>query len=116
MSGFGSFRSTFSDTFGDSSPSSSQSDALTVAREVEARCQRLSLLCEALWTMVRDYGGFTEKELLERVNLIDLEDGKLDGKKKTKGPSACPKCNKAVSPRFTKCIYCSTQMPRGPFV
>jgi hypothetical protein len=96
-------------------PSAIHSDAKTSVQRLEARCDRLSLLCEALWTMVRDYGGFKEEELLERINLIDLEDGKLDGKKKTAGPRNCPKCSKAVSPRFHKCMFCSTPIQRDPF-
>jgi hypothetical protein len=93
----------------------SHADAMSIARQLEGRCDRLALLCEALWTMVRDYGGFTENELLERINLIDLEDGKLDGKKKSSGPAICPKCAKPVSKRFNKCIYCSTELQRDPF-
>ncbi|MFG0257910.1 MAG: hypothetical protein ACF8GE_08420 [Phycisphaerales bacterium JB043] len=90
-------------------------DAHTLALQLEARLERLSLVCEALWTMLRDYHNFTDNELRERINLIDLADGKLDGKKASGGPNACPKCSRAVSPRFNKCIYCSEPIQRDPF-
>lgn len=58
--------------------------------------------------------GITEQELLERINDVDLSDGKLDGKV-VRGARACPKCDKKVNPHLFKCMYCGTLVPRDPF-
>ena len=46
-------------------------------------------------------------QLAERINDIDLTDGKLDGKVR-KPAVTCPKCGKNNARRFTKCMYCGT--------
>ena len=55
-------------------------EAQSRAMQLEARCDRALLVCEALWTILRDKLGVTEEELVDRVNQVDLSDGKLDGK------------------------------------
>ena len=75
------------------------------AREVEDRLDRALLACEAMWSILRDKLGVTDLELIERINDIDLSDGRLDGKVR-KTAVACPKCNRTISQRFPKCMYC----------
>ena len=81
---------------------------------LEARLDRTMLICEALWTLVRDKVGITEKELIERINDVDLSDGELDGKVR-RGARPCPDCGKPVGAHFDKCIYCGRLVPREPF-
>jgi hypothetical protein len=85
------------------------------AREIEQRLDRTLLACEAMWSIMRDKLGVTDIELVERINEIDLSDGNLDGKAK-KSAVACPKCNRAISPRFPKCMYCGQPIVQDPFV
>jgi hypothetical protein len=82
--------------------------------EVGDRCNKAMLVCEALWTLLRDRLGVPEEELVARVNEIDLSDGKLDGK--VRRPAVkCPRCGRTVSRRFDNCIYCSEPVRRDPF-
>ena len=79
----------------------------TNVEELEARLDRATLACEAMWTILRDKFGLSDAQLAERINDIDLSDGQLDGKvRKTAIP--CPKCGKKNAPRFSKCMYCGT--------
>ncbi len=47
--------------------------------------------------------------------VVDLSDGKLDGKVR-KAATPCPKCGRNVASRFTKCMYCGQPMSQQPFV
>lgn len=94
-----------------------QSDAArarSMADDVEIRLDRALLACEAMWTLLRDKLGVTDVELVERMNAIDLSDGKLDGKVR-KTAVACPKCSRTISTRFPKCMYCGQAIVHDPF-
>ena len=84
------------------------------ADELEARCDQLVMVCEAMWTILRDKLGVTDEELVTRVNDIDLSDGKLDGKVR-KTAVSCPKCGRTIAQRFQKCIYCGQPVVHDPF-
>jgi len=91
-------------------------DAERRANEAETRADRLALLCEAMWTLVAEKTGLTDEQSIDRINEIDLHDGKLDGKKIVdQGPLRCYECNRAVAARFAKCMYCGTPVARCPF-
>ena len=83
--------------------------------DLEARCDRALLVCEALWTMMRDRLGVPEEELVQRVNDIDLSDGTLDGKARKPNAHVCPQCNRTIAKRFPKCIYCGQPVVHDPF-
>lgn len=83
--------------------------------EVEAHCDRAMLICEALFTILRDKLGVTEEELIQRVNDIDLSDGQLDGKAKKSSAVTCPKCDRTISKRFPRCMYCGQPIMHDPF-
>lgn len=84
------------------------------ARGLEDRLDRALLACEAMWSILRDKLGVTDVELVERINDIDLSDGKLDGKVR-KTAVACPKCNRTISQRFPTCMYCGQPIVHDPF-
>ena len=89
-------------------------DAQSRAIQLEARCDRALLVCEALWTILRDKLGVTEEELVDRVNQVDLSDGKLDGKVRHPA-SDCPKCRRKVARRSPRCVYCGYALEHDPF-
>jgi hypothetical protein len=75
------------------------------ALEVDHRLSKLSLICMAMWSLLREKTGLTEEELLERVKQIDLLDGKVDGQI-TPQIARCGQCNRVMNLRHKKCIYC----------
>ena len=79
----------------------------TNVEELESRLDKAMLACEAMWTFMREKFGLDDAQLSERINDIDLTDGKLDGKVR-KPAVTCPKCGKNNARRFAKCMYCGT--------
>jgi hypothetical protein len=77
--------------------------------------ERLLLLSEALWTILKEQHGFDDEELVRRMVTVDLKDGKLDGKVAKTPPSPCPKCKRPVAKRHIRCIYCGELVPPAPF-
>lgn len=90
---------------------SAETAAQTARRDVaslEERLDKLSLVCMAMWSLLQDKAGVTEEQLLERVRTIDLMDGVEDGKA-TRTISKCPQCQRVMSPRHRKCLYCGSE-------
>lgn len=92
-------------------------EARAVGREVadvEARLDRTLMACEAMWTILREKLDLTDEDLIDRINEVDMSDGKLDGKVRRE-PVSCPKCGRAMSRRFPKCMYCGQAVQHEPF-
>lgn len=90
-------------------------EALSAARVSSDRIDKLLLTCEALWTLVREKLDLTDAELIDMVNQIDLTDGVADGRKR-RPPFMCPACERAITRRFGKCLYCEQPIEADPFV
>ena len=73
--------------------------------ELEERVDHLVLLSMALWQMLSESTGWNEEELIKRVSAFDLRDGKLDGKV-LGAVIECPECERPLSRRHRRCIYC----------
>ncbi len=89
--------------------------AISQAEELEARCNRLAILCEAMWTLLRDQLQLTDEQLLDRINEIDLTDGRLDGRVERGSAIVCHSCNRRVARKFAKCMYCGEPLAHDPF-
>jgi hypothetical protein len=85
--------------------SSAAGSAKRDVAHLEDRLERLSLVCMAMWSLLQDKTKLTEDDLLQRVKLIDLMDGVQDGKA-TRGVQKCHACNRVMSARHRKCLYC----------
>jgi hypothetical protein len=77
--------------------------------------ERLLMITEALWTMLRDEHGYTDDQLIQKVQEIDMRDGRLDGKVAKQPPSQCPQCGRAMSARRPMCVFCGTASSGDPF-
>ena len=87
-------------------------ETMQLRREVN----RLLMITEALWEIVRDREGLTDDDLVRRINEIDLRDGALDGRKSTAPPADCGECGRTLPKRQPVCIYCgATSGSRDPF-
>ncbi len=75
---------------------------------LEDRLDRLSLICMAMWTLVQAETNLTEEDLLQRVREIDLMDGVADGRI-TRQVTRCGRCDRPMSSRHTRCIYCGSE-------
>jgi hypothetical protein len=75
---------------------------------MEDRIERLSLVCMAMWSLIQDKTRLTEEDLMERVRMIDLMDGVEDGKA-ARTVQKCHACNRTMSPKHQRCLYCGAQ-------
>ena len=77
--------------------------------ELESRVDRLSLVNLALWTLLQERTDLTEEALLNKVQELDLQDGKLDGRMQSTVID-CPQCHRPLSQRHRKCLYCDYKL------
>jgi len=102
----------------DKSDTQAKSDARAArshAHDLEYQVERLLMITEALWDILKEKHGYEDEELIKRVGLIDLKDGKLDGKVEKSGPQTCNNCGRKNAPHHAKCIYCSRPLIKSPF-
>ncbi len=82
--------------------------------DLDLRIDRLLLVVEAMWSLLKDH-GYTDEQMASRIRLLDAEDGDPDGRR-TLRPSRCPRCDSMVEPGRSTCTYCgaSIQPTSGP--
>lgn len=76
-------------------------------RNLQDQLDHLSLVCLAMSELLEEV-GFKKSMLIEKIQEIDLRDGKLDGKFVKE--SSCPNCKRKLAPRHVKCMYCGADI------
>jgi hypothetical protein len=89
--------------------------ARTEVQSMRADIEKLLMITEALWGILKEQHGYTDDELIRRIQEIDLKDGTLDGKVARQPPALCPKCNRAINRNHTSCLYCGQEVQTEPF-
>ena len=77
-------------------------------QQLEARVDKLLLVCRSMWELVRDNTSLTEDDLMDKVLELDLRDGVADGKMQ-QGVQKCVHCGRTLSPRHARCLYCGRE-------
>lgn len=78
--------------------------------------EKLFMITQALWTLLQEQHGYTDDQLIQRVQEIDMQDGKLDGKvAKDKIRPDCPQCGRKLMGKRPVCLYCGTEVALDPF-
>jgi hypothetical protein len=83
-------------------------------RELRHQVERLSLLNQALWELIRDKAGLTDADLQRMAEEIDMRDGKADGKMDG-GAVTCPTCHRVSNAKHYKCMYCGELFAKPAF-
>jgi hypothetical protein len=86
-------------------------DVRTQNEFIQCDVEKLFMLTEALWTILKEKHGCTDAELVQRVQEIDMRDGKLDGKVAKVKPD-CPKCSRKLMGKRPVCLYCGAEVAR----
>jgi hypothetical protein len=83
--------------------------------QLRADVERLYFITEALWRILREKHQLDDEEILRQIAAIDMEDGKLDGRKAPQPPQPCPKCGRNLAKQRIKCMYCGEFIAANPF-
>jgi hypothetical protein len=86
-------------------------------RDLERRYERMSLVTNALWQLLKAHTGLTDADLKQYIEKVDLADGVRDGRvTRSKGAMDCPHCSRRVLKSATVCAWCGEKLPSGdPF-
>ncbi len=88
-------------------------DAGQSAANVTEQLERLTLICAAMWELLRESSSVTDEDLLAKIREVDLRDGRLDGQRSL-DPLVCPECRRANNRRRISCLYCQAVLePAG---
>ncbi len=82
---------------------------------VKCDVERLLMITEALWTVLKKDHGYSDDVLKQLVADIDLRDGKLDGRVAGGPPIPCPYCGHMLPKQRPFCIYCGKPVQPEPF-
>jgi hypothetical protein len=93
------------------SVSRTTTDVRTQNEFIQCDVEKLFMITEALWTILKKKHGCTDAELVRRVQEIDLRDGKLDGKVAKVKPDS-PKCGRKLMGKRPMCLYCGAEVAR----
>jgi hypothetical protein len=83
--------------------------------ELQFEIERLRIISEALWRIVQEKLGLDEKELIRQITVIDMEDGRLDGRVAATPPVPCPKCQRTLAKNRPRCLFCGEPIAADPF-
>ncbi len=84
-------------------------------KSIQADIEKLFMITEALWIILKEEHGYTEETLHQLIHDIDMQDGRQDGKVAKQQNPSCPQCGRTLIGKQTTCIYCGTAVTRDPF-
>jgi hypothetical protein len=97
-------------------------EAKSTARDAQTKVEllthdvdRLLLISEAMWTLMKQQHGYTDEVLLKLIEEIDQKKTMVDGLAVKNPPLLCPNCHRPNSAKRLFCIYCGKPVPGNPF-
>jgi hypothetical protein len=88
----------------------------TQNESIQFDIEKLFMITEALWEILKHQHGYTDDQLVEMIQNIDLRDGKLDGKvAKSPQRPTCPECGRTIIKNQARCLYCGANAAQLPF-
>ena len=76
---------------------------------------RLLLITEAMWTILKQQHGLADDALTKIVGEIELKRSNVNGVPVKDPPVACPACGRPNMASRQYCIYCGKQILGNPF-
>jgi hypothetical protein len=90
-------------------------EARTDAELLNHDIDRLLMITEALWTLMKQEHGYADDVLTKLIEDIDRRKVIVDGMAVKDPPQACPNCGKINSAKRAFCIYCGKPILTNPF-
>ena len=90
-------------------------DAESAVESLKFDVNRLLMITEAPWTLLKQQHGYKDEDLVKLITEIDLRDGKLDGRVAPSEPRTCPSCGRVAAKNRPVCLYCGKPVPVEPF-
>lgn len=88
----------------------------TAISALNSQLETLILANQAMWELLSERAELTETDLINKMNEVDLRDGKLDGKIEKKVVKNCEDCGHKISNQRTVCYWCGSELPKkSPF-
>ena len=75
--------------------------------DLDARVDRMMLVMEALWSILKEE-GYTDEQLAARIHELDSSDGVADGRRIPPAVT-CRNCGSKVMAGFPRCQTCGTE-------
>jgi hypothetical protein len=97
--------------FARSAGAAAQSSVAGELYDIEERVDRMLLVMEAMWSLMRE-NGLTDDDLAARIRELDESDGTVDGKR-TPQPVRCGSCDSMVPPGRPTCTFCGAPVAEG---
>jgi hypothetical protein len=76
---------------------------------------RLLLITEALWTVIKRERGYTDDTLVALIQDIERQKTSATGVTTKDPPMVCPACGRPNTAARSLCIYCGKPLPMKPF-
>ena len=92
------------------SAQASAREAKTETELLRHDLDRVLMITEALWTLLKKEHGYADEVLANTVREIDLRDGRLDGRAQPPKAQPCPKCGRMNSAKLPRCLYCGEEL------
>ena len=77
--------------------------------DLHGRIDRLTMITEALWSLLAEREDFTEEQLSRRLLELDQQDGVADGRRQPMATDCS--CGAKVNPRAKACVFCGAPPP-----
>ncbi len=92
------------------SRASSKADQVSMyVSQMDDKIESLALVCQSMWELLSAEIPDAEQKLAERIQEVDLRDGRLDGKL-GRIETHCRECNRPLHKRHRRCLYCGESL------
>lgn len=79
--------------------------------DLQRKTDALTIACQALWELLRSTTGLTDAMVLQKMEEIDLRDGRKDGKISPR-TRTCPQCRRKSNAGRAHCLYCGSDLSK----
>ncbi len=98
-----------------SAAESAANEARTELEAIKHDLNRVLLITEALWMLVKQEHGYTDDVLVKLIQEIDHSKTNASGIPIKDAAVACPACKRPNNATRTFCLYCGKPLQTHPF-